>query len=127
MLKRLKEAAKKLKREIVPIYYALFDKRTPLLAKILALITVGYLLSPIDLIPDFIPVLGILDDLLLVPLLITITLKLIPKEVIEEIRKRKDLDISLKKRWYLAIPIVLLYGVLVYWIIIYFHKKGVVN
>ena len=127
MLKRLKEAAKKLKREIVPIYYALFDKRTPLLAKILALITVGYLLSPIDLIPDFIPVLGILDDLLLVPLLITITLKLIPREIIEEIRKRKDLDISLKKRWYLAIPIVLLYGLLVYWIIIYFHKKGVVN
>lgn len=117
MLKRLKEAAKKLKREIVPIYYALFDKRTPLLAKILALITVGYLLSPIDLIPDFIPVLGILDDLLLVPFLITITLKLIPKEVIEEIRKMKDLDISLKKRWYLAIPIVLLYGVLVYWAI----------
>ncbi len=127
MLKRLKEAAKKLKREIVPIYYALFDKRTPLLVKILALITVGYLLSPIDLIPDFIPVLGILDDLLLVPLLITITLKMIPKEVIEEIRKKKDLDISLKKRWYLAIPIVLLYGVLVYWVIIYFHKKGVVN
>jgi len=117
MLKRLKEAAKKLKREIVPIYFALFDKRTPLLAKLLAWITVGYLLSPIDLIPDFIPVLGILDDLLLVPFLITITLKLIPREVIEEIRKRKDLDVSLKKRWYLAIPIVLLYGVLVYWTI----------
>ncbi len=123
MLKRLKEAANKLKREIVPIYFALYDKRTPLLAKILALITVGYLLSPIDLIPDFIPVLGILDDLLLVPFLITITLKLIPREVIEEVRKRKDLNISLKKRWYLAIPIVLFYGVLVYWLILYFLKK----
>lgn len=67
MLQKLKENVKKLKQETVPIYHALFDSRTPVMAKILAALTVAYLLSPIDLIPDFIPVLGLLDDLIIVP------------------------------------------------------------
>lgn len=79
MLQKLKENVKKLKQETVPIYHALFDSRTPVMAKILAALTVAYLLSPIDLIPDFIPVLGLLDDLIIVPLLIKATLELIPK------------------------------------------------
>lgn len=77
-IKKAKELVRKLKVEIVPIYYSLFDKRTPILAKAIAVITIGYLLSPIDLIPDFIPILGLLDDLIIVPLLIKLTLKLIP-------------------------------------------------
>lgn len=67
MLQKLKENVKKLKQETFPIYNALFDSRTPVMAKILAALTVAYLLSPIDLIPDFIPVLGLLDDLIIVP------------------------------------------------------------
>ena len=67
MLQKLKENVKKLKQETFPIYNALFDSRTPVMAKILAALTVAYLLSPIDLIPDFIPVLGLLDGLIIVP------------------------------------------------------------
>ena len=81
LFQKLKETVNRLKQEIVPLYYALFDKRTPIIAKIFAAITVGYLLSPIDLIPDFIPVLGFLDDLIIVPLLIKFTITLIPKHI----------------------------------------------
>lgn len=56
------------------------DKRTPLKARLLIWLTLGYLFSAIDLIPDFIPVLGLLDDIVIVPLLITLVIKLIPKE-----------------------------------------------
>lgn len=67
MLSQVKEKVKQLKQETVPIYHALFDRRTPVAAKILAGLTIVYLLSPVDLIPDFIPVLGLLDDLIIVP------------------------------------------------------------
>ncbi len=123
MLTKLKDSVKKLKQEVVPIYYALFDKRTPLLAKILAGITIGYLLSPIDLIPDFIPIIGLLDDIIIVPLLISITIKLIPTEVIEDIRHHKDLGQKLRKRWYFALPIILLYGYLLYLAVVVYQKE----
>ncbi len=112
MLRKIKEEVKKLKRETVPIYYALLDKRTPLLAKILAGLTIGYLLSPIDLIPDFIPVVGLLDDLIIVPVLIRLTIKLIPKGIIQEIKAKMKGNEKLTKRWYYAIPIVMVYGYL---------------
>src|ERR1041385_6064900 len=73
LLGSLKAKAKKLKAEAQVLMLAYKDKRTPLVAKILIWVTVGYLLSPIDLIPDFIPVLGILDDLIIVPALITLS------------------------------------------------------
>jgi len=83
---RLNGKVNKLKSEIQVLTIAYSDPRTPWTAKLLIGITVGYLLSPIDLIPDFIPVLGILDDLILVPLLITASIKLIPEIVIKEAR-----------------------------------------
>ena len=83
---RLNEKVKILKSEIQVLTIAYSDVRTPWTAKLLIGLTVGYLLSPIDLIPDFIPVLGILDDLILVPLLITASIKLIPEIVIKEAR-----------------------------------------
>ena len=61
----LKSSAKKLKLDIPAVYIALKKKETPIIAKVFALITVGYALSPIDLIPDFIPIIGFLDDLIL--------------------------------------------------------------
>lgn len=84
VLDKLKERAKKLKSEAQVLILAYKDKRTPLSAKIIIGITVGYLLSPIDLIPDFIPVLGLLDDLIMVPALIALSIKLIPETVLHD-------------------------------------------
>ena len=86
----MKERAKQLKRDIPAVFMALKDRDTPILAKVLAWFTVAYALSPIDLIPDVVPVLGYLDDLLILPALVTITLKLIPKDVMERCRVRAE-------------------------------------
>ncbi len=88
MLERLKTAAKRLKREVLTLYCAARDPRTPWLARGLALLVVGYALSPIDLIPDFIPVLGVLDDLILVPLGVWMVIRLVPAPVLEDARAR---------------------------------------
>lgn len=113
MFEKLKGIIRKLKQEIIPIYYALFEKRTPIIAKVFAGITVGYLLSPIDLIPDFIPVLGLLDDLIIVPLLIKFTLTLIPIHIIENIKNKIDSKQKLHQKWYYAIPIISIYVTLI--------------
>ena len=86
MLTWLSLAAKRLKREVLTLYCAARDSRTPLLARALALVVVAYALSPIDLIPDFIPVLGMLDDVILVPIGVWLVIKLIPLEVLEVAR-----------------------------------------
>ena len=78
---KLKERARELKRDVPAVFLALKDRETPLPAKILAAVTVAYALSPVDLIPDFVPVLGYLDDVLLLPAMIALTIKLIPKQV----------------------------------------------
>ena len=83
----LKLRIKQLKADIPALFLALKDKNTPLFAKIFAGITVAYALSPIDLIPDFIPILGYLDDVLLLPLLVSLTIKFIPGEIFEEKRR----------------------------------------
>jgi uncharacterized membrane protein YkvA (DUF1232 family) len=82
----LRRWAKGLKTEIYAIYLACRDPRVPWYARVVAAAVVGYALSPIDLIPDPIPILGYLDDLVLVPLGIALTLKLIPREVMDECR-----------------------------------------
>ena len=104
----LKKRAKQIKKDIPAVFLALKNKDTPILAKILAGITVGYALSPIDFIPDFIPVLGVLDDIILLPLFITCVVKLIPPRVMEQCREEaEDLWKDGKpKKWYYAIPIV---------------------
>lgn len=122
MFDKLKQIVRKLKQEIVPLYYALFDKRTPIIAKIFASLTVGYLLSPIDLIPDFIPVLGLLDDLIIVPLLIKFTLTLIPTHIIEDIKNKINRQQKLPQKWYYAIPIILIYVALIILIVRHFKR-----
>ena len=86
MLERLRVAAKRLKREVLTLYCAARDSRTPIIARGLALLVVAYALSPIDLIPDFIPVLGLLDDLILVPIGVWLVIKLIPAHVLSDAR-----------------------------------------
>lgn len=81
-----KQRAKQLKGETYAIFLAYKDPRTPWYAKLLAALVVGYAFSPIDLIPDPIPVLGYLDDLILVPLGIALALKMIPEPVLSECR-----------------------------------------
>lgn len=87
MLDSWKARAKTLKTEIHALMIAYRDPRTPWAAKALALLVVAYALSPIDLIPDFIPVLGYLDDLILLPLGIALAIRLIPPEVLDEARR----------------------------------------
>ena len=115
----LKLRAKKLKSDIPAVFIALKKKETPLSAKILAGLTVAYALSPIDLIPDFIPILGYLDDVLLLPLLITLTLNLIPKEVFDECRVESENPWANGKpnKWYFSIPIILIWVILIFFIV----------
>lgn len=80
--------AKSLKRDVIALWLAARDGRTPLLAKLVAACVAAYALSPIDLIPDFIPILGYLDDLILVPLGILLALRLIPPELMLEFRAK---------------------------------------
>ena len=89
-LARWKRQARRLKRETYALYLACRDPRVPWYAKLVAAAVAGYAFSPIDLIPDFIPVLGYLDDLVLVPLGILLALRLIPAPVMAECRARAD-------------------------------------
>ena len=111
----LKARAKKLKTDIPALFLALKDKDTPILAKVFAGITVAYALSPVDLVPDFIPVLGYLDDVILLPMLVALTIKFIPRDVLERNRKEADglWDNGKPKKWYYSIPIVLIWVLLV--------------
>ena len=88
---RFKAWAARLKRDVAVLALALFDPRTPWYAKALAGLIVAYAVSPIDLIPDFIPVLGLLDEMILLPLLIVAVLRLIPAPVMADCRARIEL------------------------------------
>lgn len=115
----LKQRAQRLKKDIPAVFLALKHKDTPVLAKIVVAITVGYALSPVDFIPDFIPVLGYLDDVILLPALIALTVKLIPNGVFEQCRTESEnmWENGKPKKWYYAVPIVLVW-VLIAWLIV---------
>jgi len=83
-----KHATKRLKGEVCTLYLAYKDKRTPWYARLFSALVVGYAFSPLDLIPDFIPILGYLDDLVLIPAGVYLALKMIPPQVIVESRKQ---------------------------------------
>lgn len=88
---RLKDRARVLKRDTYALYLAARDPRTPWYAKLLAAAVVTYALSPLDLIPDFIPVLGYLDDLIIVPLGIAAVVRLVPAEILDDCRAQAQL------------------------------------
>jgi len=90
MIARARAWAKRIKRDVLALWVAAADPRTPWQAKAVSAAVAAYALSPIDLIPDFIPVLGYLDDLLIVPLGILLAVKLIPTELMVEFRERAD-------------------------------------
>jgi uncharacterized membrane protein YkvA (DUF1232 family) len=121
----LKQRIEKLKINIPAIFLALGKKETPVWAKILAWLTVAYALSPIDLIPDFIPVLGYLDDLLILPVLVTLTIKLIPKDVFDQcLEQSKNIWKEGKpSRWYFSIGIVILWIIIIFIILKFLFFK----
>ena len=97
-LDRARSWARTIKRDVIALWIAARDPRTPLAAKIVATAVAAYALSPVDLIPDFVPVLGYLDDLLIVPLGILLAVRLIPTQLMIEFRaeasQRKNRPIS---------------------------------
>lgn len=126
LVEGLKQRATILKKELLALWYASKDPRVPLLPKLIMLVALGYALSPIDLIPDFIPVLGYLDDLILIPALIALSLKLVPKEVMEAARVRADTEsTTLEKRPLFAVLFVaiwiLIALVLLRWVLGFFR------
>lgn len=112
----LKDRAKTLKRDIPAVFIALSKKETPILAKIIAGLTVGYALSPIDIIPDFIPVIGYLDDLIILPALVSLTIKLIPSEIFAQCRIESEnlWKDGKPKKWYFALPIIFVWLFLIF-------------
>ena len=111
----LKERASKLKTDVPAIFLALKHSKTPWFAKITAATVVIYALTPIDLIPDFIPFFGFLDDLIILPALIAITVKWIPNDVFCECREmsRGMWNGGKPKKWYYAIPFALVWIILI--------------
>ena len=114
-----KEKVKQIKTDIPVIFIALKRKETPIIAKVFAGIAIAYTLSPIDLIPDFIPILGLLDDLIIVPLFIALAVRFIPQEIFDDCRKQAEglWDNGKPKKWYYALPIIFLWVLIVYLII----------
>ena len=120
MLARLRAWAQALRKDLLTLWFCRNLPGTPWYAKLLAALIVAYAFSPIDLIPDFIPVIGYLDDLIIVPLGIYVTLRLIPEPVLVEARARADVWLasrSKKPRSYAAaIVFVLLWIAFAYWV-----------
>lgn len=108
-LDRLKDRARHLKREVAALGLAVQDARTPWVARILAAAVIAYAFSPVDLIPDFIPVLGYLDDLIIIPAGIALAIRLIPAEVMADAHLRGEAQGG-EKSWlrYLAAGIIIL-------------------
>ena len=104
--------ARRLKRDVLAIYLAARNPLTPWYVRVLALAVAAYALSPIDLIPDFIPVLGVLDDLLLVPLGVLLVVRLLPQEILADARKQADVLSARPVSRAAAVVVVVLWGML---------------
>jgi uncharacterized membrane protein YkvA (DUF1232 family) len=110
-LERARTWARGFKHDAVALYLAARDPRTPLIAKLVAAALAAYALSPIDLIPDFIPVLGYLDELVILPLGILLIVRLIPPELMAEFRHEAVQRERLPPHWGGAVVIIALWGI----------------
>jgi uncharacterized membrane protein YkvA (DUF1232 family) len=120
MIESAKQWARTLKRDVAALYIAGRDPRTPWHAKAVALVVAAYAISPIDLIPDFIPILGYLDDLILLPLGIVLAVRLIPSDLMAESRLAASQRLHVPAHWSVAAFIVALWILgcvaLTYWL-----------
>jgi uncharacterized membrane protein YkvA (DUF1232 family) len=125
MLLKLKQRAKELKRELYALYLAYRHLQTPWYAKVFIICVVAYAISPVDLIPDFIPIFGYLDDLILLPLGISLALKMIPPEVMSECRAKAQtqLQIQSKVAWIAAAFIGLVWILALVWVAQYLFRR----
>ena len=117
-MQRLKIWAAALKREVMTLWFVCRDPRTQWYARVLTMLIVAYALSPIDLIPDFIPVLGYLDELILLPVGIYLVLKLVPAEALADARARAQAWVDSRKpkpRNWIAAAVIVLVWVAVLW------------
>jgi uncharacterized membrane protein YkvA (DUF1232 family) len=123
---KIKDKLLELKQYLTALYLAYKRKDVPICAKLLIAVIIGYALSPIDLIPDFIPVLGYLDDLIILPVLIYFAIKLIPPNILEECKEEaRDLWKNGKpQKWYYGIPIIIIWLLIVILIIKRIVKRG---
>jgi len=111
--KAAENAVKTIRREIKVLFFAYRDPRTPWYAKAAAAVVLGYALSPVDLIPDFIPFLGYCDDLLIIPAGLYFVWKMIPSEVIHDAREKAEQNIKLPVNYKAAFVILLLWGCII--------------
>lgn len=101
-VERLRSWAHMARRDTLALYYAGRDPRVPWYAKAMAMGTAAYALSPLDLIPDFVPILGYLDDLIILPICVVLTVRLIPVDIMEELRRQAEISLaagSPRSRW----------------------------
>lgn len=117
-LDSLKEKARSLKRDTLALWIAYRDKRTPWYAKVFSAVVVAYAFCPIDLIPDFVPILGYLDDLVLIPAGITLALKMIPAEVMADARIKAEEEFKgdHPTNWVFAGLIILVWLVVIFFL-----------
>lgn len=117
-MQRLKDWARTLKRDVMTLWFALKHPDTPWYARVLAAVVTAYALSPIDLIPDFIPVLGYLDDLIIVPAGVWLLLKIVPENVLVDSRAASEkwfLEQNGKPRSYVGLIVILVIWALAAW------------
>ncbi len=116
LFEQLKQWARQLKYDVIALYFSLKHPRTPLYAKIVTAVIVGYALSPIDLIPDFVPILGYVDEVILLPVLISVAIKLIPADVLNACREEaiKNPPAMKPKIWVAAYVIIIIWTILLF-------------
>jgi uncharacterized membrane protein YkvA (DUF1232 family) len=124
---KVREWARRLRRDIGAIWLAARDPRVPWHAKALAGLVAAYALSPIDLIPDFIPVLGFLDELIVLPAGLWLVARLIPREIMEELRAKAEAAAATPRSWTAAAVIVAVWlglAILLGWLVYRYFALG---
>lgn len=113
LFRRLSQWAKALKADIIALWFAYRDNRTPWYAKLWTALVVGYAFCPIDLIPDFIPILGYIDDVILLPVGVLVAIRLIPRDIMAASRNKAQVWLDEKRRkpknWVAAVLVILLW------------------
>lgn len=125
MFERVKQWARQIKRDVVTVYFAARDPQAPWGARCLAWLVAAYALSPIDLIPDFIPVLGYVDDVLIVPLGLLLVLHLLPDEVLARARRQADAVLAKPRSMGAAWVFVTIWVVLGMWAFCALSEGGI--
>jgi uncharacterized membrane protein YkvA (DUF1232 family) len=116
MLSALKTRAHQLKQQTLTVYFAARDPRTPFWVRLLAGLVTAYALSPIDLIPDFIPVIGFLDDIILIPLGLAVVIRNVPPQVMESARRKAHQTARKPVNYYAAVLFIALWLSILWWL-----------